>query len=537
MHSKTIELSHDDQFIKNIEDSDTVLTQFFEYDAMDSESYQLKMNSSNNGREQGVSEIIQQYMAGLDLSSEQLDNLKALSHGAKVVIGGQQAGLLGGPLYSFHKIFSIITLARSLKDKFSEQIVPVFWIAGEDHDFDEVNHTFAYNQGEANLNKVKYHTLKPPQNSVTHYHPSKSDLKVAVRDFFKELPETEHTKPLIEMCEEIIMTNDNWSDMFRALIHQVFKEYGLLIIDAQFKPLREYEKSFLKSLLYNHQSIDQAFKQAQTDVEHQGLKKMIQTESNVHLFIEEDEVRELLTFEEGSYKTSKSNKYYTYDELVSLIDNEPERFSNNVVTRPLMQEWLFNTIAFIGGPSEIKYWAELNQIFKVLEIEMPIVLPRLRISYLNARTEKLLSRYQVDTSTAIEGGLEKYKSEFIRSKASSSFIQQVEHMQKRQSELYKLLKLEVKGNNDNELLVDKNNEIHQKQYEYLLQRYLLNIERENDISMKHFREIESVLHPMGGLQERIWNPLQIMNEFGTDVFSRSTFPPLDYTFKHILVKP
>ena len=97
--------------------------------------------------------------------------------------------------------------------------------------------------------------------------------------------------------------------------------------------------------------------------------------------------------------------------------------------------------------------------------------------------------------------------------------------------------MEVSNSNDNRLLVDKNNEIHQQQYDYLLNRYLLNIERENDISMKHFNEINEVLHPMGGLQERIWNPIQIMNEFGIDVFKPSTYPPLSYTFDHIIVKP
>ena len=93
------------------------------------------------------------------------------------------------------------------------------------------------------------------------------------------------------------------------------------------------------------------------------------------------------------------------------------------------------------------------------------------------------------------------------------------------------------GNNDNEQLIEKNNDIHLTQYDYLLKRYLLNIERENAISMKHFNEINESLHPMDGLQERIWNPLQIMNEYGIDVFSPSTYPPLRYTFDHIILKP
>lgn len=109
-------------------------------------------------------------------------------------------------------------------------------------------------------------------------------------------------------------------------------------------------------------------------------------------------------------------------------------------------------------------------------------------------------------------------------------------MKQQQENLFHSLYKEVQGNNANENLVTKNNEIHLRQYDYLKKRYLLNIERENDISMRHFREINDHLHAMGGLQERIWNPLQILNDFGKDVFSPSTYPPLSYTFDHIIIK-
>lgn len=110
-------------------------------------------------------------------------------------------------------------------------------------------------------------------------------------------------------------------------------------------------------------------------------------------------------------------------------------------------------------------------------------------------------------------------------------------MKAKHENVYQQLLNEVKENQDNFNLVTKNEEIHNKQFDYLLKRYLLNIERENDISMRQFRELDLVLHPHHGLQERIWNPLQIMNDFGIDVFSPSTFPPLEYTFDQIIIKP
>ena len=153
------------------------------------------------------------------------------------------------------------------------------------------------------------------------------------------------------------------------------------------------------------------------------------------------------------------------------------------------------------------------------------------------RTKKLLKQYNLKTETIISYGVEQDRQKFVREKASQEMIDEVEQMKAQQQKLTERLKAQVTGNHDNELLVEKNNEIHQKQYDYLLKRYLLNVERENDISMRQFREINEVLHPMGGLQERIWNPIQIMNDFGKDVFNPSTYPPLQYTFNHIIIKP
>jgi bacillithiol biosynthesis cysteine-adding enzyme BshC len=537
MDCMTTKLNEKDQFITSLANSDETLNKFYQFDAMAHDNYKYKVEQSTNGREQQLANVIHQYMSDLTLSQQQLSNIEQLREGAKVVIGGQQAGLFGGPLYTFHKIFSIITLSQSLAEDHATPVVPVFWIAGEDHDFDEVNHTFVYSSHEAQLHKVKYHTLEPPEDSMSNYYPNKLQLKDALNQFFKHQPETKHTKELLTLSHSIIDRYDSWTAMFKALLHEVFKEYGVLFIDAQDKYLRTLEQPFLKELINRFNEVDEAFRSAQDKLKSHGFEQMIQTDTNVHLFIEEDNMRQLLTFEDGKFKTSKSNSFYTKEELLNIVEQSPERFSNNVVTRPLMEEWLFNTIAFVGGPSEIKYWAELNEVFETLNIEMPIVIPRLRISYINERIEKLSSKYALPIEEIIAEGTESAKDKFIRAHASDTFINNIEELKQQQSQVFESLKEEVQDNNDNKVLLEKNNNIHMQQYDYLIKRYLLNIERENDISMKHFRELNHSLHPMEGLQERIWNPLQIMNEFGIDVFSPSTYPPLSYTFEHIVIKP
>jgi len=161
----------------------------------------------------------------------------------------------------------------------------------------------------------------------------------------------------------------------------------------------------------------------------------------------------------------------------------------------------------------------------------------MKMTYITERTDKLLEQYQLKADKVIQLGIEDDRTKFVREQASEDFIQKVKELKAEQAKIYQHLLAEVEGNQDNVNLVNKNNEIHNEQFDYLLKRYLLNIERENDISMKHFRELEHVLRPLHGLQERIWNPLQIMNDFGIDVFSPSTYPPLEYTFEQIIIKP
>lgn len=179
-------LNDKDQFISKIKASDSTLGQFYNFDAMSENSYSERLSAPNNGREAALAQVIKNYMSDLTLTEKQTENITRLSKGAKVVIGGQQAGLFGGPLYTFHKIFSIITLSEKLSNDYNTNVVPVFWIAGEDHDFDEVNHTYAYNAQIAKLQKVKYHTMTPPEASVSTYYPDKSQLKNALTQFLKK---------------------------------------------------------------------------------------------------------------------------------------------------------------------------------------------------------------------------------------------------------------------------------------------------------------------------------------------------------------
>ncbi|WP_281198830.1 bacillithiol biosynthesis cysteine-adding enzyme BshC [Staphylococcus schleiferi] len=536
MDCLSISVNERDQFIQRIMKQDNDVLKFYDYDPTEGESFERRMQAPNNGREKAIAKVIRNYMSDLVLSDAQARTLKALEAGAKVVIGGQQAGLFTGPLYTFHKIISIVVKANELENMYGEAVVPVFWIAGEDHDFDEVNHTYVMQERTGHLQKVKYHTMAPPESNVSRYVPDKDALKYALRVYFEVLPETKHSKSLYQNLLQWIDEATNWTTLFKKMIHACFKSTGLLLIDAQFEPLRELEKPLLQSIIKNHQKLDDAFRSQQKETVANGLSPMIQTDTNVHMFIHYEDQRQMIKYENGAFRLSKSDVTFDEATLLAEIDKNPSLFSNNVVTRPLTEEWLFNTVAFIGGPSEIKYWAELQKVFHEMDIEMPIVLPRMRMTYLSPKVEKLLETYRLDLGEVITEGTASAKARFIRAQASDEVLNEIARMREQQIEFYEKLDAIVGESEDNHKLLKKNHQIHTHQYDYLKTRYLKNIERENEISMRHFQILSQTLHPMGGLQERVWNPLQLLNQFGIDMFTSSTFPPLHYTFEQIVIK-
>lgn len=524
-------------FINKYTNHDSDILKYYEYDPNAQSSFERRHSMPSNGREKVLADVIKSYMSDLDLSTEQEENLRKLADGNKVVIGGQQAGLFTGPLYTFHKIISIIILAKEQSKALEHSIIPVFWIAGEDHDFDEVNHTFAYDRVSRKLEKIKYHTNVPPEKSISQYQFDEDALIDNLNEMFNYIGETKDTKEIKNMVMASISHATSWSDVFKHMTHRVFKDYGLLLIDANDSKLRTLEKQFFHQILKNHQKLDDAFRKTQSKFSDIIDKKMILTDSNVHLFYEYNDKRQLIMANEEYFYLNKDKEIkFSKSGIMDEINQYPERFSNNVVTRPVMQEYLFNTLSFIGGPSEIIYWGELKGVFDLLNIEMPIVMPRMRISYLTEESKKHLNKYDVDLDDALKNGIDQHKKKFIRAQASQEAIDEIEQMKRIQKEFYEKMLREIGDDYQNEQLLEKNNQIHAHQYEYLMNRYLLNIERENEISMRHFDILQNTLHPHGGLQERVWNPIQVMNYFGKSMFSPSTYPPLRYTFEHITLE-
>lgn len=484
-------------------------------------------NRPNHAHTKKLAEIIEMDMAQFGLSAEQSDNIQRLKDGAKVVIGGQQAGLFMSPSYIIHKILSLLIVTNELKTKYQKEVVPVFWIAGEDHDFEEVNHTFVYDSYYRRRVKVSYKPNLSVPMSVGFYEYDKTAMKESLNQLISYLGDSTFVKELKERVILDIERCTTWTELFHALVHETFKSHGLIIFNSHLKDVRELEKPILKNMFENHEAIDQAFKEGQKKFnESMGTKPVIETETTVHLFGNANTERSLITKEDDTYHLGKHT--YNRSEMLALIDEVPEQFSNNVVTRPLMQEALFNTAVFLGGGAEVKYWGEIHQAFDVMGLQMPLVLKRMEFVYQDERIEKLLNKYELDFNLDLVQNINQLKTSLIDEHTDQSLLEEVEKIQKTIESSFEALYYK-KDEYFSSQLIDSNKKQHLLQLDYLKNRYNVEIKRALRRDIHNLEELSEKMFPNGVIQERIYHPWQLSKELWD-------YSPLSYTDKLVIVK-
>ena len=238
------------------------------------------------------------------------------------------------------------------------EAVPVFWVASEDHDYDEINHTHVYDTFHNRIKKVSYKPNLDIGMSIGFYEYDKKEMLDCLDEVFNYTKDSKENIEIKARIKKEINTHTYWSELFTALVNNIFSEYGLLIFNAHNSEVRKLEKGIFKEIIEKSDDIDRAFREGQKEfTDHFNIPKTIETDTNVHLFVNSKEKRELLLRDGDEFKTEES--IYTKEELFDYLNKTPEEFSNNVVTRPLMQELLFNTVVFLGGGAEVKYWGEL----------------------------------------------------------------------------------------------------------------------------------------------------------------------------------
>ncbi|WP_214810823.1 bacillithiol biosynthesis cysteine-adding enzyme BshC [Exiguobacterium sp. s127] len=445
-----------------------------------------------------VDELIRQNPQMTGTIRQRLERLRTGE--AQVVITGQQTGIFGGPLYAIYKLLTCLKVAKQAENQLGLPVVPIFWLATEDHDFDEINHIYAPTT-EYQPRKLTVSPQDTIQRSVSRMTLDQKAVKQVLRQALSVDQETQNTKELVLLVERLIDQETTYGGFFSALLGELVN-HDVIFFDADAKAVRELEIPFFEQLIQDNKEIRQALSigiQQTTD-----LPDTFLNEEAAHLFVE-DIGRDLLY--PGEDFVTKQGKTYTELELLALLYASPERFSNSVVTRPLMQDYLFPTLAYIGGPGEIAYWTRLRPLFHHFDWTMPLLIPRMGAVMLRARDEKLLRRYDLSLEQVLSHGvaIEPFDATKINSQLHSShilgtaLIQEIEQVERATS---KNLSATKKLNKQIQLAIDT----------------LVTQERRNyDRLMRTKRSLQYQLLPNGAPQERMHSILPWLNRYGLDL--------------------
>lgn len=513
---------------------------YFDYDIHSKDAFKRRYEElmSRPFKRADTADYIDKYMSRFPESEAVKKNIEALRQpDSAVVIGGQQAGILTGPLYTIHKVISVIKLAEEQEGKLGKKIIPLFWIAGEDHDLAEINHIYTMKHG------------KPAKNSYPLYHPFKTmatdigiDAGTAeswIREIFETYGETEFTNRLIaDLCAEAARS-ESLVDFFARLIHSWFHKYGLLLLDAGDPELRRVESDYFTRFISCSEKIAESVLAQQSLMGKAGYRRMIEMEpasANLFYYMLKNKERVLLEHDGSMYKGKNGEVALTKDELLETAASAPQQLSNNVVTRPLMQEHLFPVLAFISGPGEIAYWAELKKVFELFSIKMPPIVPRLNITLVEPGIMTDMRELGLDYGTVLQEGTEAAEQAYIDSvkdeevekifqRLKENLLEDHHHFSRKAAEADKGL----------EPLLDKNRYFLESQLDFMYGKIIQSTKERNGTVLGKYRRTALSLYPLHSPQERIWNICYYLNKYGPDLIDG--LMELEYPFnnRHKLV--
>jgi len=298
---------------------------------------------------------------------------------------GHQLNLFTGPLYFLYKILSTINLCEELSEKFPKQhFVPIYWMATEDHDFEEINYfNFKDKKVQWNSNQT---------GAVGRF--STDGLEAVLKQFSDTLGTSKNTTELKKLFSDAYVKHKNLADATRFIADKLFGNYGLVVLDADDKALKKEFVPFVKEELLQQVSHQHVSK---TITEFGKNYKVQVNPREINLFYLIDGLRERILFENEMYKVHNTAIKWSLSEIQKEVCDFPERFSPNVIMRPLYQEVILPNLCYIGGGGEIAYWLELKTYFEAVHIPFPILLLRNSVQIVSEKQQRKLDRLSIST--------------------------------------------------------------------------------------------------------------------------------------------
>ncbi len=515
------------------------LRKYFNVNYSDDEelrSHFAKVAAQIGPRREKLVELLRQQNARLNKSADYEGLLELLSReNAVCIVTGQQVGLFCGPLYTLFKTISAIKLSGELKSRFPEfEFVPVFWLEGDDHDLEESNHVYLLNPAsdvvrvEAIFTSGETESVKPL---------SEITFDASIEQVFQQvdaiLPASDFKSPLMQLLTESYKEGATYTTAFAAAVTRVLGKKSILLLDpyaAESKKILKpiFEKEFQSFPRTSEEVIKQSAELEETY--HVQVKPRV-----VNLFYIDDGARRGMEPIGGGFSLRGTKRKLMPEQVRTILETKPESFSPNVVLRPICQDYLLPTAAYVAGPGEISYFAQLKGVYQHFGIEMPALFPRASATIVERRVAKVLDKYHLNVLDAFgdfESVMKKALSAANPENIPGEFekvTSQIREAVERLDPLITRVDPTLQGSVESTV----SRMLHHLQH--LEEKTTTAYRRKNEEVLQQIRKFQQSLFPNRELQERVLNFTYFYNKYG-DEFIELLFRELPtYAVAHTVV--
>ena len=373
---------------------------FFSHDPFDPAAFPAASReiSLKEAHRAAVAEVLSEQNRVFGGGHETEENIARLRRGAVAVVTGQQVGLFGGPAYSVYKALTAIRLAEKLSAE-GLPAVPVFWLAGEDHDFEEVNHCFLLDAG---FGWRELRDAAAPADGTPVGRAAFGSSIAALRAQVTGLWPREAAAEATELLEGYV-PGATYSQAFGRLFQRLFAGRGLIVLDPMQPALHALARPLYRRALEESEKLHALLKERDKQLDKAGYHRQVRLRENSTLLFVIENGRRLPLGRRRNGFLLAGNGERSLTELLSELDAAPERFSPNVLLRPVVQDWLLPTAAYVAGPHELAYFAQAQVLYRELLGRMPVIYPRASLTVVEPKVRRLLSKYRLSLPDLFHG--------------------------------------------------------------------------------------------------------------------------------------
>lgn len=333
---------------------------------------------SSDKRDTLVKTLLEQYQ-GVNAPDTVIDNINILKKDTTYTITtGHQLNIFTGPLYFIYKIATVVNACKQLKTAYPDcNFVPVYWMASEDHDFDEIDHF------RLDGNKFKWETNQT--GAVGRFDPS------SIKEVLDQIPGNN------ELFEKAYLESKTLAEAGRKYVNALFGNEGIVVVDADERELKKLFTEVITTDIFTNTIVD-AVDKTTSAINDLGYKTQVNARA-INFFYLVENLRSRIVFKDNRYKVLDTDLSFSADELRTIIETEPEKLSPNVVLRPLYQETILPNLAYIGGPAEVAYWLQLKPVFDQFDTAFPILMPRNFALVIDKNTKRKIDKTELDNTS------------------------------------------------------------------------------------------------------------------------------------------